>query len=310
MTLSRFSRPPGDGLAADEAPWRAHGAMLLFCLLISTSFTVGALITDAVEPVAMMFARFVMAAVVMGGVVLTLGVPLKITPGAALRYSFLGSLISAYFVAMFEALRWTTPVSTGAIFTLVPLMASGFAYLLMRQRVGGGQLAILVLAAFGALWVLFGGSLAALTRFEVGRGEAIFLAGAASYAFYAAANRWLHRGEPIVLVSFWSMVAGMVLLFIAGFADIRATAWGDLPIGVWLGLVHLAVANTAVSFFLVKYATTRLPAAKVTAYTYLLPVFVTFQQGALGLGWPSASTLAGVAVIAAAMAALQKTRDA
>ncbi len=290
--------------------WRAHGAMLLFCLLISTSFTVGALITDAVEPVAMMFARFVLAGLVMGAVVVCLRVPIRITPLDGLRYAFLGTLISVYFVAMFEALRWTTPVNTGAIFTLVPLIAAGFAYILMRQKVAPRQLAILGMAATGALWVLFGGSIEALARFQIGRGEAIFLVGALSYGFYTAANRWLHRGEPILTITFWSIIAGALVLFVAGFAVIRATDWTNLPVGVWLGLVHLAVMNTAASFFLVKYATTRLPAAKVTAYTYLLPVFVAFQQGALGLGWPSLSVLAGVAVIALAMVLLQRTPDA
>ena len=41
--------------------------------------------------------------------------------------------MAAYFVLMFEALAITDPVSTGAVFTLTPLMSAIFGYLLMRQ---------------------------------------------------------------------------------------------------------------------------------------------------------------------------------
>lgn len=297
------------GAPAIGSRWRAHVAMLLFCLLISTSFTVGGLITNAIEPRALMFARFVLATFAMGLVLIATRSPIRITFEAALRYLVLGTLVASYFVVMFVALRHTTPVNIGAIFTMVPLMASGFAYVLMRQKLGLGQLAALVLAALGAVWVLFDGSLANLLAFELGRGEAIFLGGAASYALYTACTRWLHRGEPIVVVAFWSILAGAIVLAFAGFSDIRSTDWSSVRPGVWLGILHLAVANTAVSFYLAKYANTRLPAAKVTAYTYLLPVFVALQQGALGFGWPDIPVVAGIAVIAVAMVLLQRTAD-
>jgi drug/metabolite transporter (DMT)-like permease len=50
----------------------------------------------------------------------------------------------------------------------------------------------------------------------------------------------------------------------------------------------------------------RLPASKVMAYGYLTPSFIILWEGLLGHGWPSASTLAGVAVTVAAMLLLLK----
>ena len=47
--------------------------------------------------------------------------------GALLRYAAIGLTMVLFFVSMFEALRWTDPLSSGALFTLVPLMAAGFA---------------------------------------------------------------------------------------------------------------------------------------------------------------------------------------
>ena len=50
------------------------------------------------------------------------------------RYLALGAALAAYFVLMFEALKTAPPVSAAAVFTLTPLMAAGFGWLLMRQR--------------------------------------------------------------------------------------------------------------------------------------------------------------------------------
>ena len=41
----------------------------------------------------------------------------------------LGGLLAGYFILMFEALRLTDPVSTGAVFTLTPIMSAGFGWL-------------------------------------------------------------------------------------------------------------------------------------------------------------------------------------
>jgi pimeloyl-ACP methyl ester carboxylesterase len=68
---------------------------------------------------------------------------------------------------------------------------------------------------------------------------------------------------------------------------------------------HLTIFSTAISFYLLQFGSIRLPAAKVMAYTFLIPAFVLLQETALGDPWPSLSICAGVLVIASAMAMLQ-----
>ena len=45
---------------------RAHGAMLLFSMLVAGSFSLGVLIANDIAPMALNAARFVIAAVVIG----------------------------------------------------------------------------------------------------------------------------------------------------------------------------------------------------------------------------------------------------
>ncbi len=53
------------------------------------------------------------------------------------RYGVLGGLMAAYFVLMFEGLKTAAPVAAAAVFTLTPVMAAGFGWLVLRQRLTG-----------------------------------------------------------------------------------------------------------------------------------------------------------------------------
>lgn len=104
----------------------------------------------------------------------------------------------------------------------------------------------------------------------------------------------------------WTLVVGSVLLAIYGWQPITQTDWASVPFGVYLGIVHLAIFTTAITFYLIQYASVTLPSAKVMAYTYLIPAFVLAQNIILGAPWPGMSVIAGVGVIAAAMVLLQR----
>lgn len=293
--------------AGSSAVRRAHAAMFVFAFLISTSFTVGRAITDAVDPVALTFLRFLLALLIFIVILKVSGAVIRLPRGRALlRYGWLALLLVIYFVAMFEALRWTDALSAGAVFTLAPLMTAVLSRAVLGQRLTVGQGIALLVAGAGALWVMFSGDFERLSRFSLGKGELIFLFGAAAYAAYSPSVRLLHDDQPLITLTFWTLVVGAILLGIYGWQPIIRTDWASVPASVYLGIVHLAIFTTAISFYLIQYASVRLPSAKVMAYTYLIPAFVLAQNIALGAPWPGGSVLAGVGVIAAAMVLLQR----
>ncbi|MGL6210802.1 MAG: EamA family transporter, partial [Paracoccaceae bacterium] len=65
-------------------------------------------------------------------------------------------------------------------------------------------------------------------------------------------------------------------------------------------------AASAATFVLLQYATLRLPAAKVMAYTYLVPAWVILWEIALHSATPPALVLVGVALTAFALWLLLK----
>jgi len=287
-------------------PERGHLAMLAFSALVAGSFSLGALAAPHVDPAALTVLRFVLAGVLVGAAALaTTGIP-RSAWAAPWRYLVLGALLAAYFVLMFEGLKTAAPVSTAAVFTLTPAMAAGFGWLMLRQRLTGRMALALAIGAAGALWVIFRADLAALLAMRIGPGEMVYFWGCVAHAAYTPLVRKLNRGEPAVVFTFGMMAAGTVLLTLWAWPAIVATDWAALPGIVWVTLVYVAVAASAMTFVLLQYATLRLPAAKVMAYTYLVPAWVILWEIALHGVVPPVLVLAGVALTALALWLLLK----
>jgi drug/metabolite transporter (DMT)-like permease len=278
--------------------------MLLFAALIAGSFSLGKQAAPHIDPAALNAVRFAAAAALMAAAAAATGCLRAAHFRAPWRFLLLGGLLSVYFVLMFVALRLADPVSTGAVFTLIPAMAAVFGWLLMRQRTASRAAAALALGAAGAVWVIFGGDPARIAAFEIGRGEAIFFVGCAAHALYAPLVPRLNRGEPVMAFTLGVLVAASLILAVWGAPAMAATDWAGLPAIVWVCVAYLAVFTTAVTFFLLQYAAMRLPSAKVMAYGYLTPAFIALYEGLAGRGWPPAPVWAGVAATAAALAAL------
>ena len=284
-----------------------HLAMLAFSALVAGSFSLGALAAPLISPAAMTVARFGLAGALVGAAAFASkgGVP-RSAAAAPWRYLVLGGLLACYFVLMFEGLRTAAAVPTAAVFTLTPLMAAGFGWILLRQVTSVRMAVALALGAAGAVWVIFRGDVQAIVAMQIGKGEVIFFVGCIAHAFYAPMVRRLNRGEPALVFTFGTLLAGFLLLGLWGGSTSLATDWAHMPAIVWICLAYVSIAASAMTFVLIQYATMRLPAAKVMAYTYLVPCWVILWEMALGHSAPPAKVLAGVVLILAALGLLLK----
>jgi drug/metabolite transporter (DMT)-like permease len=283
---------------------QGHLAMLCFSMLVAGSFSLGSLAANEITPGALNAVRFALAAVAIGIAVVLTGGLQRSAFQAPWRYLLLGGIFGVYFVLMFEGLKSAPPISAAAVFTLIPIMAAGFGWVLLRQVLTGRMAFALAVGALGALWVIFRADVSAFLAFEVGRGELIYLVGCAFHAFYTPLVRKLNRGEPALVFTFGVLVAGCLLITIYSWGDLRATDWVALPPIVWITIFYVALCASSMTFVLMQFATMRLPAAKVMAYTYLTPSWVILWQIALGQGVPVVWILGGICLTILALAML------
>ncbi len=288
--------------------YRGHLAMLLFSALVAGSFSLGSMVANDIAPMALNAIRFVIAGVV-------IGVAAHLTHGlkpahfrAPWLFAVLGGLFAVYFVLMFYGLQTAPPVSAAAVFTLTPVLSAVFGFLLLRQITTLPMALALAIGGAGAIWVIFRGDLSAMRAFEVGQGEITYFWGCVAHAIYTPMVRRLNRGEPAVVFTFGTLVAGAIILTLFGWQDIRATDWASLSSLVWIAILYVAVFASAATFVLLQYASLHLPSAKVMAYTYLTPSWVILWEIALGKGVPDVIVLLGIALSVLALVMLLEGR--
>ena len=287
----------------------AHAAMLLFAALIAGSFSFGGMAAQHLEAGPLTLWRYLMTMVVMG--VMTFGI-LRVPfskPRRVWRYALLGGLIAVYMLTMFAALEFTSPVQTGAVFTLMPLISAGFALLFIGQKTRPDVLVALVIAALGAIWVIFRADLQAILSFDVGRGELIYFVGVICHGAYVPLIRRFGLGENPVAFGFWVVVFTIPWLLPTGAVPLATTDFASLPMTVWATIAYLSIVTTAITFMLLQYASMRLPAPKVLGYGYLTPTFIILLEGLLGHGWASPAVFVGALVTAAGLLVMGLLKD-
>ncbi len=280
---------------------RGHLAMLLFSALVAGSFALGARAANLVDPAALNAVRFFLAALIIGTLVFFGPKFSKRDLSAPWRYVVLGGLFAVYFVTMFEGLKTATSVSASAVFTLTPVLSAGFGWILLRQVTTPRMALALTLAAAGAVWVIFRGDVSAILAFEIGKGEMVFFIGVVAHAAYTPLIKLLNRGEKPLVFTLGMMVAGFILLSLYGAEALMQTDFTALPHIVWVTLAYVTIFASATTFFLLQYAALHLKAAKVMAYTYLVPAWVILWEMALGGNLPPLIVLFGIAAVIVAL---------
>lgn len=288
---------------------RAHLLLLLASGLIATSFPVGAAITHGLDSLVLTLLRFALAALLFGPVVAwRFGLPLPGWRDLA-RYATVSAALVGFFWGMFEALRTSSALNTGTIFTLTPVVAAIVSAVLLGERLGRVALAALALAMAGAVWVIFRGDLAAALALELGRGDLIMLAATVSMGIYGPLVKLLHRGEPMARMTFWIMVTGAGWLLVLSAGRLGSVDWASVPLPVYAGIVYLAIFTTLITFFVFQWATTVVGPTRVMSYIFLNPALVLLLGLALGDALPPALTWPGLALSLAATFVLQRSPD-
>nr|WP_268875517.1 DMT family transporter [Actibacterium lipolyticum] len=296
-----------NGLSAAQ---KGHLAMLSFSFLVGGSFSFGSLIANKIDPVALTAVRFSIATVIIG-IAALMGSGMKRSYyRAPWRYIVLGGLFASYFVLMFEGLKTASPVSTAAVFTLTPVLSAIFGWLLMRQATTQRMVVALVFGGVGALWVIFRADLSAFLAFEIGRGEKVFFVGCVAHAIFTPLVARFNRGEPALAFNFGVMSAMVLLLLVFGGSAVLSADWGSLLLTDWLIIAYLIIFASTVTFLLLRFASLRLPSAKVMAYTYLTPSWVIGWEVLLGNGAPQPMIFVGVGVTMVALWMLLKNEHA
>jgi len=294
----------------EKAKRNAHGLMLLSIFFAATSFPIGAAITHALPPAVMMFVRFLLAAVLFSPYLLlknTLYIP---SPKKMLGYGVLSIPLAVFFWCMFESLRYTSVLNTGALYTLVPAITAIYALIINKEVTHKFRSMGLLIGTLGAMWIVFRGDYAALINFDLNKGDLIFIIGCLFLGLYSPLIKRIYNSEPMEVMTFWVLICAAVWLLLVSANQLTDIDWSSVSYKVYGGILYLSLFTTLVTFFLLQLCVVRIGPTKVAAYGFLTPLFVIVISIILGTDHFELITLPGIVMVILAMFIIQyETND-
>ncbi|CDF93996.1 MULTISPECIES: DMT family transporter [unclassified Pseudomonas] len=283
----------------------AHWGMLIWAMLIASSFFAAAQVSHSIDPILLTGLRLLFSALLFLPLVLLKNTS-PITARGLLAHAVLGLLLATYFGSLFEALRYTSAVNTATLYTLVPLITLFFEVFLLPSPNLKTRLLPMLIAAAGAVLLTLKGT--APGQMPALYPVLVFGVGCVAMALYSPLSQRFKakalKGRDPVAMTFWNMLFGSLFLLLF---CLFSGGWRSglqlsmLDIG-WL--VYLALFGTLATFWLLHRAIGVIAPSTVISYVYLNTLFVTLLNWFWLRQQPMALEIIGAGLVGVGMLAL------
>lgn len=270
---------------AESSRSLTYAALAVLILIWGTTWAVIRIGLRGLPPFTGVAIRFGIAAIVLFAVARAFGV----RPDRDRRARVLGAVNAALafslsYGVVYWAEQWVPSGLASVLFSTFPLMVAGLAHFaLPGERIQLASAAGILVGFLGVL-VIFSEDLAALGGQQAVTASIVFLLSPLAAAVAnVVVKRWGKGVHPLSLTA-PPMAATAVIMGVLAviFERGRQLSFDASSVGA---LLYLAIAGTAVTFFLYFWLLDRMPATRLSLITYGIPV-VAVTVGTLGLGEP------------------------
>jgi drug/metabolite transporter (DMT)-like permease len=272
--------------------------LLLTALFWGGTWVAGRVAVQEAAPFAVASWRFLIAAVVLGILLIRReGWPLW-SPQHWLKMIALGlSGVFFYNVFFLYGLQRVEAGRGALVVAFIPAMIAIVDWLLFRLPMSPQKALGIVLSLLGCLLVVTRGQPMQLLAGEVGLGEWLLLGSAVSWVSYTLVSRHCSRQFSALALTFGGCFTGWLMLTAAALADgslfaLQAMSWRGGS-----GIVFLGLFGTAIAFTWYSEGIARIGTTKAAAFINLVPVFAVLLGTLLLDEWVGIPVLAGGALV-------------
>ena len=270
---------------------------IISILLFSQGFVVTRLALAYFDPLSLAFLRYLLASVVLGGVVIVF----KIKPPDRKDWIwivFCGLSGYSIYITLFKIASLTIMASTSSIIVaIVPIMTAVFAWIVYKERLNAIQCFAFVLAFSGILvMTLVNGTI------DTNAGVLLMFVAAIFMATYNILTRKLVKKYSVMQVVIYSIFAATVALGVfipRSIEDLR----GGIPLIGFFYLFLLGFFVSAVAFITWSWAIKTAPKISyVTNFMFVTPFLTTVLGFFMANELPGLETLFGGILILSGLA--------
>ncbi len=253
---------------------QAHFYVLLATFLVAGSFIASQPLANAINPFSLTLFRFLFSLLILAPFILLQKNLRQKVISTLPRAMIISFFYSIYFMALFEALKTTTVLNTGTLYTLVPLMTAVLAFFVFKEKISLNKFLVYLIGLIGTLWVVFKANMVLLLNFSLNIGDYIFLVGALSMCCYSISLKYFYRQDNILVLVFYTLLGGCIWLGLAILLLNQPLHWELIQGELLYNMLYLIIGTTIMTLYLYQKTTVVLGPTKVMSYIYLNPIAV------------------------------------
>lgn len=187
---------------------------------------------------------------------------------------FFGALLGMCInmLMFFKGLSLSTPINSGVIITITPIMVLLLSYFFLSESIGWRKTVGILIGFAGAIGLTLFGAKTQQNAPNIPLGNTLFLINSTSYAAYLIVIKPLTQKYHTITLMKWMFLLGLLLSAPVTFSEFSAVQWTSLPFDVIWRMGFVVVGTSFLTYLFNVYALKSLPATTVGAFIYLQPL--------------------------------------
>lgn len=197
----------------------------------------------------------------------------KIERGDFLKIIFASILgMCTNMLAFFRGLELSTPINSGVIITLSPVLVLILSYFFLREKITIKKILGILIGFSGAVFLILNSSKTGINAPNIPLGNSFFLLNASAYAGYLIIVKPLTNKYNIFTLMKWLFLIGLILSAPITFNQFIEVKWTELPwFAIWR-MGYVVIGTTFLTYLFNIYALKKLSPTTVGSFIYLQPI--------------------------------------
>ena len=197
----------------------------------------------------------------------------KIERGDFLKIIFASILgMCTNMLAFFRGLELSTPINSGVIITLSPVLVLILSYFFLKEKITIKKILGILIGFSGAVFLILNIRKTGINAPNIPLGNSFFLLNASAYAGYLIIVKPLTSKYNIFTLMKWLFLIGLILSAPITFNQFIEVKWTELPwFAIWR-MGYVVIGTTFLTYLFNIYALKKLSPTTVGSFIYLQPI--------------------------------------
>ena len=175
-------------------------------------------------------------------------------------------------LAFFRGLELSTPINSGVIITLSPILVLILSYFFLKEKVTLKKILGIIIGFSGAVFLILNTSKTGMNAPNIPLGNSFFLLNASAYAGYLIVVKPLTSKYNIFTIMKWLFLIGLILSAPITYNQFVEVNWLELPwFAIWR-MGYVEIGTTFLTYLFNIYALKTLSPTTVGSFIYLQPI--------------------------------------